>query len=963
MSQRNDGYVRFVCGLMMLLASVMPGYSAWEKQGTTYRLAVNGGSISCSEKGTITLQPDQQRAVSWSYFLWHSGWQYETLSAGHVQKVDLLTDGSLCLQGTWGLHATAPLSVQPPQYTLTLHPQADGLAMVLQVKKEGKLELTDGVWAHASTATSADDPRKLYLYPGRLFGMQDAADGVFKTAYIGITNGTAVAIHGSPRASLRTHVREKQVGYEIKCSRWSDVESSGVVTSRISFAAMPVALLPRYQDRAPLTISAITAPKTVAQYEKCELTVGLRGTWNNPFDPDEVCLDAEVVTANGQRYHMPGFYMLPHRCEMDGIQDFWLQEGEGQWKLRLTGVVVGEMQITLVAKDKTGTVTSKRCAVRVEPGTRKGFVRASQKDPRYLAFDTGEGYLPIGHNFPIFHANNGMSVKAVLEKMAAHGENWNRWWMSKSGLGLEWEPRLGWYRQAEAAKLDELLEDAERLGMYYMMCMDTHQDFRTEGWSQNPFNIAKGGMCRTAGEWFTHPEAKAYYRKRLRYTVARWGYSPHVMCWEFGNEFEGWEQAKQEDILAWHREMAGYWKNLDPYSHLLSTSWWGKTGPQACWDIPELTLVQTHSYANNDADVSIENHAYCQTQRTLNAKPHLFAEFGIRSHDFRADLDPQGWGIHHANWSALMSGACGNAMPWWHENYIQPNALYFHFQALRNYVNGVPFGCVQWEPLTCRVPGPFQVKLEKPTDLRIGTADGFRRAETNHFFVLADGSVSAPREILALLHGSGHAKLQNPPTFHITYPHAGSCVIRVGRVSKRGFLKVFLDNQPAYAHEFPCGENLGKVWRYSAQWRLWESDYDEDVVIPVPAGSHCIRVENQGDDWMRIESYTFSGCMSEVCSSARVYGLKSDQVILAWFQNDASSWFNHAQRKEPVRPFPGGDFVFEAMPNGDYRVEWWQTWDGRLEKTESAHVRQHTLTLSLKALAADRAVRIWPVNK
>ena len=964
MSKLSRVFTPLFYGAIVLLLAVMPAYSAWEKEGNGYRLTVKGGVVSCSERGEITLCPDGQPNVVWSYFLWHSGWQYETLTAGTVDRIAVLANGALCLQGTWGLR-NPQHAVCAPRYTLTVdaHANGDGIVSVLQLEKRGSLELTDGLWANVSTRKTADDTRQLFLYPGRLVGIQDTAAGVFKTAYIGQVNGASVAIQGDPVGALRTHQNKQQVGYELRCSRWTDIESRGAVTSIVRFAAMPLASLPRYSDRSPLAIGAITAPKVVSQYEKCELTVDLRGTWNNPFDPDEVCVDADVVPARGLRYRMPGFYMLPHRCEMVGIQDFWLQEGSGAWKIRLTAEAVGEMQITVVARDKTGSVVSKPCVVRVTPGTRKGFVRASPKDPRYLAFDAGDGYLPIGHNVPIFHANNGMSVKEILEIMVAHGENWNRWWMSKSGLGLEWEPQLGWYRQAEAAKIDWLLDDAERLGMYYMMCMDTHQDFREEGWSQNPFNVSKGGMCKTAGEWFTHPQAKAYYRKRLRYTLARWGYSPHVMCWEFGNEFEGWAQAKQDDILAWHREMAAYWSQQDPYRHLLSTSWWGKTGPQACWDIPALTLVQTHSYANNDADVSIENQAYCQTQRMLNAKPHLFAEFGIRSHNFKADLDPQGWGIHHANWSALMSGACGNAMPWWHENYIQPNNLYVHFQALRNYVQGVPFGSVQWEPLSCRVPGPFQVKLDKPGDIRIATMDGFRRAATNHFEIRADGSVSDAREVLALLHGAGHASLQNHPSFHVVYPQQGTFTIRVGRVSKRGHLAVFLDDTMICARAFPCGEKRGKTWRYSEKWNLWESVYDEDVVVTIPAGKHVLRVENQGDDWMRIESYTFSGCQTTVQSSVRVYGLKSDCVILAWLQNAESTWFNHAQRHQPIRPFPGGNIVFEAIPDGDYRVEWWQTWDGRLEKTEVIRAHHQTLTLPVTPIATDLAVRVWPLNK
>ncbi len=50
----------------------------------------------------------------------------------------------------------------------------------------------------------------------------------------------------------------------------------------------------------------------------------------------------------------------------------------------------------------------------------------------------------------------------------------------------------------------------------------------------------RNGVGATTDWQFTNEQAREFYRKRLRYTVARWGYSPHVLCWEFGNEIQGW---------------------------------------------------------------------------------------------------------------------------------------------------------------------------------------------------------------------------------------------------------------------------------------------------------------------------------------------------------------------------------------------------------------------------------------
>ena len=333
-----------------------------------------------------------------------------------------------------------------------------------------------------------------------------------------------------------------------------------------------------------------------------------------------------------------------------------------------------------------------------------GFVRVSPVDPHYLAFDNGQGFFPIGHNLPIYHTHGQLGDDA-MRKFAAAKENYNRWWMSSSGFGIEWMGRLGWYRQDTAARIDLTLDLAGQLGQYYMMCMDTHQDFRERGWEANPFNAKNGGPCKKAGDWFTNDTAaKKYYKKRLRYTVARWGYSPHVLCWEFGNEFEGWADSPQEIRLAWHREMADHLRALDPFGHLITTSFWSNTGPEEFWKLKNIDIVQTHCYTNDDGNVAEPVRRYSLHQWQQFPKPHLFAEFGIRSHSTTADKDPQGWAIHNAQWAGLTNFCAGGVMPWWHENYLDKLDLYFHFTALANFTADLPLGTARWQPLATAPP-------------------------------------------------------------------------------------------------------------------------------------------------------------------------------------------------------------------------------------------------------------------
>ena len=457
--------------------------------------------------------------------------------------------------------------------------------------------------------------------------------------------------------------------------------------------------------------------------------------------------------------------------------------------------------------------------------------------------------------------------------------------------------------------------------------------------------------------------AKALYRKRLRFTVARWGYSPHVLCWEFGNEFEGWADAKQETIIAWHREMAPVLAALDPYGHLISTSWWSKTGPEACWQIPELSVVQTHSYANNDLNTALESHAYCLTQWNGFQKPHLFAEFGIRSHNFDPDADPEGWGIHNTAWAAVASGCCGAPMPWWHENYIEPKNLYFHFRALRSFAAGLPFGAEAWRQVPVEAPAAvMRPARASRRDVVALTRSAFRKPAADVFAVSPEGVVSNAEELLSKLHGGGHRDLVSPPTFEVTYPADGAFAVHVDNVSNSGLLKIFVDGQLALEKPLPCGENCGKSWRYVAQWKLWESVYDEDVTVPVKAGAHRIRVENHGKDWVSVPRYTFTGCRTHERQEVVCYAVAAPSAAVVWIQNGDSTWVSHARQEAEILPFPAASYALGGFADGDYAVEWWETWKGSPLRRETVRAAGGKLALAPGPVATDVAARITPLR-
>jgi len=713
--------------------------------------------------------------------------------------------------------------------------------------------------------------------------------------------------------------------------------------------------------RRPLRIGEVAANAAqVPRYKKLELVVDIGASYGNPYDPDEVSLDATFTAPSGRQRVVPGFFMIDCRREIREGNELMIPEDKGGWKVRFSPMETGRYRWSLTLKDRTGEIQGGEGSFEAIASENPGFMRRSKVDPHYFAFDSGKGFFPIGHNLPIYHTSGQLGDEAMC-KFAAAGENYNRWWMCSYGFGIEWADKLGWYRQPAAARIDLVLDLADQLGLYYMMCMDTHQDFRLQGWEKNPFNAANGGPCRSPADWFTSPAAKTLYKKRLRYTVARWGYSPNVLCWEFGNEFEGWANSPNEIKLPWHREMSDYLRAIDPFGHLITTSFWSKTGPEEFWALKNIDIVQTHCYTNDDGNVAEAVRRYSLHQWERFDKPHVFGEFGIRSHSTTADKDPQGWAIHNSLWSGLFSFCAGGPMPWWHERYIDKLDLYFHFTALSRFADGLPLGTARWTLLETSAP-QFVDKDRPPEtrDLVVVPLSRWGKPEHAEFVLRADGTVDDQRLPQQLLHGAGHKDLRSPPTFIVNYPRPGKFVVHVGKVSSSGLLRIWIDGEQRLKRELPCDKDLGKssVWR--KQWNLWETTYDQDVAVDVPAGKHRIRVENFGKDWVKVTGYTFTNCKVLDKPNVLVCGMQTKGLAMLWLQNRDSSWYNHAATGKVGR-VDAFTLSLGGLPDGNYQLQWWDTWKSRLDRTEEVEVDSGKLRLTVPELPTDVALKIKPL--
>jgi hypothetical protein len=254
-------------------------------------------------------------------------------------------------------------------------------------------------------------------------------------------------------------------------------------------------------------------------------------------------------------------------------------------------------------------------------------------------------------------------------------------------------PGLGRYYQKTADRLDEILRYAEEKGIYIMLTIDYHGLFKSEidrwasnaEWRANPYNAANGGPCQTQEDFFTNAEARKLYKNRLRYMVARWGYSTHLAVWEFWNEIDNvmeWQNVSAEAITAWHREMADYLKRIDPYEHLVSTSVTYRDIP-GLWDIENLDFSQHHNYGpTTNMKESIYNYI------ARFEKADVVGEFALGWKGPGKDYPVALYEVemHNGLWRGMFSPTPILPMTWWWEwHYHQKH--FFHFKVAADFIS------------------------------------------------------------------------------------------------------------------------------------------------------------------------------------------------------------------------------------------------------------------------------------
>ncbi|HEY0272264.1 MAG TPA: DUF5060 domain-containing protein [Chitinophaga sp.] len=420
---------------------------------------------------------------------------------------------------------------------------------------------------------------------------------------------------------------------------------------------------------------------TVAvQYRKAEWNIQLTADFENPYDQRQVALDMLLQSPSGKPLLLPCYY----------------DAAANTWKARFTPQEAGTYQYHFHLQAGKADTGSTAATFTAAPSTAPGFLH--KNNLWTFRFDNGDLFRGVGENIAWesrSFEDDKWNYDYLLPKLAQNGGNFFRTWMCYWNLPLEWRTVHGTKRYTNSTayfnpgairRMDQLVEYCDSLHLYFMLTLDWHGHLMKDGgWKSSAYNVLNGGPCTTPADYFTMQSAQEQYKNKLRYIVARWGYSSSIAVWEFFNEVDNAAFTQQDSILIppavitqWHLEMSRYLKDIDPYQHLVSTSV-SHRDIAGMNSIPYLDFNQKHIYKHTEKIPGIYPD-YIQTF----GKPYVVGEFGYRWEDQDPRYAPEAnYDYKRGLWYGLFSPTPVLPMSWWWELFDDQHMTPY-LQSVRN---------------------------------------------------------------------------------------------------------------------------------------------------------------------------------------------------------------------------------------------------------------------------------------
>lgn len=509
----------------------------------------------------------------------------------------------------------------------------------------------------------------------------------------------------------------------------------------------------------------LTLPEEIDQLVD-EFLNNKNSTYLNPYDPDHINIEASFYnkkdTITGWGFYYKDYFRdkASNRSWKDKYTDY-------NWRIRFAPPDTGRWNCTIriVFPNSTfDTLFKKNIQFNCIEGKKDGFIAIGDDKRHFKYAHNNESFFAIGQNIAwtdeaIFKGKwaNGNSSEFYFEnkdftnrlfhvgyedlngfvKNAAENKgNMIRILSWHDSYLFEWEERgvygsnrtendQNFIRQKRSWELDQLFRTAEESDIKLLFCVEFPGQYSYD-WNNgdkhsfyyNPYNkVEKDGKidAKLPTEFFEDRTLINDYKKKLRYFIARWGYSPSLGVLQLLNEFDGWStdstktESEIRDVIMkdidlqintrnWHDEIGQYIHQIADRPMIVTSGLMISTKPT---DIPfnrnffntkGMDMV-TWNYYGNDRSVNYLMSISSQSILRKFDKPFLFTETGIITNPEK-NADPSDLEscddvmFHNFLWAGSAMGTPGTSLEWW-QNF--DNNRRKNFKALNAFYSTVDF--------------------------------------------------------------------------------------------------------------------------------------------------------------------------------------------------------------------------------------------------------------------------------
>ncbi len=394
-----------------------------------------------------------------------------------------------------------------------------------------------------------------------------------------------------------------------------------------------------------------------------------------------------------------------------------------------------------------------------------GFVKL--RDNKYLERSNGDGFIPIGNSLPWFERTpwrgtcefGTNQMLHLMDFMSDNNINFFRFEVNYfEGIGIiGYDFTLGknfcrYYNQKAAWQLDYIMNFAKERNIFILFALFAHVQLGNDGvisqyhapdgnvydygfynsnnqsidghcngaWSlYHPYNeyLSTNNLpifpdsrlsLKSPYEFHSDSLAREEQKKVIRYIIARWGYSNHLLGYELMDEADRIDVSNVNDthpnyitppeeldqsIVDWHIDIVDFIRTHDTQRHLITTAYADMDHPTTGEVYELMDFTQIHNYTNYLVapwDYVQETYwSHIHDYQNRFQKPTMIGEHNYILYPDINALDPNLYNLKDNLWSTLHNGSFAPASYWTQFNVLQQGATGVYF-GIGQYVKYLP---------------------------------------------------------------------------------------------------------------------------------------------------------------------------------------------------------------------------------------------------------------------------------